>query len=203
MPFVGSARTDTSSRLVVAAGRLTDQKGFDLLISAFRIVAARHPTWSLSIYGAGHRKQRLAQQIKSSGLGRTVTLKGFSSALPEELAKASIFALSSRFEGFCLALVEAMGVGLPPVSFACPHGPPEIITDGVDGLLVPAEDVDALASAICSLIENPTRRAALGAAARRSAQRYSPAVVDDRWEDFLYDLTSRPPDHRRHRAEGT
>jgi glycosyltransferase involved in cell wall biosynthesis len=199
VPCVGSARTDTSSRLVIAVGRLTRQKGFDLLIEAFRIVAAQHPTWSLHIYGAGPRRKELAHQIRSSGLGRTVKLKGFSFSLPEELAKASIFALSSRFEGFSLALVEAMGVGLPPVSFACPHGPPGIITDGVDGLLVPAENVEKLATSICSLIEDPARRAALGAAARVSVQRYSPAVVDDGWERFIQDLTSRPPGRYRRR----
>jgi glycosyltransferase involved in cell wall biosynthesis len=198
VPGTGSWRSDVSSRLVIAAGRLTDQKGFDLLISAFQIVAERHPTWSLSIYGAGPARKKLAEQIRSSGLRRIVRLRGFSYSLPEELASASIFALSSRFEGFSLALVEAMRVGLPPVSFACPHGPPEIITDGVDGLLVSPEDVEALASAICSLIEDPARRAALGAAARRSVERYSPAVVDDLWESLIHDLTSRPPSHRRH-----
>ena len=114
VPLVGSWRTGSSSKLVVAAGRLTDQKGFDLLISVFQIVAARHPTWSLSIYGGGHRRKELAEQIGSSGLRGVVKLKGFTFSLPEELAKASIFALSSRFEGFSLALVEAMRVGLPP-----------------------------------------------------------------------------------------
>lgn len=200
VPLVGSWHSDTSSRLVIAAGRLADQKGFDLLISAFQIVAARHPTWSLSIYGAGPDRKKLVEQIRSSGLRRIVKLKGFSFSLPEELAKASIFALSSRFEGFSLALVEAMRVGLPPVSFACPYGPPEIITDGIDGLLVTTEDVEALAMAICSLIEDPARRAALGSAARQSVERYSPAVVDDLWERLIHDLTSRPPSHRRHRA---
>ena len=205
VPVVGPCRSNTSSKIVVAAGRLTDQKGFDLLISAFRIVAARHPTWSLSIYGAGHRRSELADQINRSGLRRIVKLKGFSRSLPDELAKASIFALSSRFEGFSLALVEAMRVGLPPVSFACPHGPPEIITDGVDGLLVPPTDVDALGAAICALIEDPARRAALGAAARQSVQRYAPAVVDVKWEHLIQDLTSRPPGagFRRRHGEGT
>lgn len=201
VPRIGRARSDASSNLVVAVGRLAHQKGFDLLIEAFRTVAARHPDWSLHIYGAGPSRRALAEQIRHSGLTGTVRLRGFTSALPKRLTRASIFALSSRFEGFSLALVEAMGVGLPPVAFACPHGPTEIISHGVDGLLVPAEDVPALAAGICSLIEDPVRRAALGAAARQSVQRYAAPAVDEQWERMIDDLTSRPPGLRRHRPQ--
>jgi glycosyltransferase involved in cell wall biosynthesis len=199
VPVMGSERSDGSSKLVVTAGRLTHAKGFDLLIAGFRTVAERHPDWSLHIYGSGDWHDRLARQIHESGLDGTVTLKGFSRSLQRDLAEASIFAMSSRYEGFSLALVEAMAVGLPPVAFACPQGPIEIIDDGVDGLLVPPQDTKALASAICSLIENPRRRAELAAAARRSVQRYSPGVVDERWEQLIEAMTAQPPGLRRKR----
>lgn len=197
MPVVGSARSDLSSTVVASTGRLAHQKGYDLLIEAFRTVAERHPDWSLHIYGTGPARQQLSGQIEASQLTGRVLLKGFSATLPQDLAAASIFALSSRFEGFSLALVEAMGVGLPPVAFACPQGPPEIITDGEDGLLVPAEDTAALAEGICSLIENPLQRCAIGTAARRAVERYSAAVVDGRWERLILDLTALPPGIRR------
>jgi glycosyltransferase involved in cell wall biosynthesis len=197
VPDVRAARSDLSSSVVVSAGRLTPQKGFDLLVEAFRIVAERHPAWSLHIYGVGPMRQQLARQLRASGLKGTVVLKGFSGSLPEALAGASIFALSSRFEGFSLALVEAMGVGLPPVSFACPHGPLEIITNDVDGLLVPPENVEALAAGICALIEDPQRRAELGAAARRRVRSYAPDVVDAAWDRLIDDLTARPSGVRR------
>jgi glycosyltransferase involved in cell wall biosynthesis len=199
VPVMGSERSDGSSKLVVTAGRLTHAKGFDLLIAGFRTVAERHPDWSLHIYGSGDWHDRLARQIHESGLDGTVTLKGFSRSLQRDLAEASIFAMSSRYEGFSLALVEAMAVGLPPVAFACPQGPIEIIDDGVDGLLVPPQDTKALASAICSLIENPGLRAELAAAARRSVQRYSPGVVDERWEQLIEAMTAQPPGLRRKR----
>jgi glycosyltransferase involved in cell wall biosynthesis len=199
VPEMGSECSDLSSKVVVTVGRLTYQKGFDLLLGTFRIVADRHPDWSLHIYGSGDWHDRLAGQIHQSGLDGTVTLKGFSRSLPHELAGASIFAMSSRYEGFSLALVEAMAVGLPPVAFACPQGPIEIIDDGVDGLLVPPQDTNALASAICSLIENPGLRAELAAAARRSVQRYAPGAVDARWEQLIDALTARPPGLRRRR----
>jgi glycosyltransferase involved in cell wall biosynthesis len=199
VPAVGASRSPLSSTVVVAVGRLAPQKGFDLLIEAFGLVAERHPDWSLHIYGGGPARERLADQIERDGLGGTIVLKGFSRTLPARLAGASIFALSSRFEGFSLALVEAMGVGLPPVAFACPCGPVEILTDGVDGLLVPPGDIEALAKGICSLIEDPQRRAELGAAARRSVAAYSVEAIDRRWEGFLDELGSRPPGLRRRR----
>jgi glycosyltransferase involved in cell wall biosynthesis len=196
-PEVGTARSDLTSTVVAAVGRLAPQKGFDLLVEAFRIVADRHPDWSLHIYGAGPQRRALARQIKAARLRRRVKLKGFSSGLPEELAKASIFAMSSRFEGFSLALVEAMRVGLPPVAFACPQGPVEIIQHGVNGVLVPPEDITALADAICWLIEDPVRRAEIAAGARRRAETYSAAAVSERWEQLIAELTARPPGRRR------
>jgi glycosyltransferase involved in cell wall biosynthesis len=197
VPTVGFERSDLTSRVVMAVGRLAHQKGFDILIDAFRIVADRHPDWSLHIYGTGRSRRALAEQIRRLGLTGSVVLKGFSSELPRDLAGGSIFAMSSRFEGFSLALVEAMAVGLPPVAFACPQGPIEIIQDGVDGVLVPPEDTLALATGICSLIENPQRRAELGAAAHRSVDRYSTEAVDERWEQLIEELTARPPGLRR------
>jgi glycosyltransferase involved in cell wall biosynthesis len=197
VPAVGSAHSPLSSTVVVAVGRLAPQKGFDLLIEAFGLVAERHPEWSLHIYGGGPLRDRLAEQIERAGLGGTIVLKGFSRTLPARLAGASIFALSSRFEGFSLALVEAMGVGLPPVAFACPCGPIEILTNDGDGLLVPPGDIEALAKGICSLIEDPQRRAELGAAARRSVAAYSVEAIDLRWERFLDELVTRPPGRSR------
>jgi glycosyltransferase involved in cell wall biosynthesis len=197
MPAIGSARADLAAPVVAAAGRLTYQKGFDELVEAFRTVADRHPDWSLHLYGDGRLRESLERQIAALGLNKTVVLKGFSATLPRELAGASIFAMSSRYEGFSLVLVEAMAVGLPPVAYACPQGPIEIIDDGVSGVLVPPADVPALAEAICSLIENPDRRAELGAAARRSVEKYSAVAVSDLWESLIDELVARPPGARR------
>ncbi|MFG2002634.1 glycosyltransferase family 4 protein [Spirillospora sp. NPDC048911] len=184
-------RTGHSSRVVAAAGRLTAQKGFDLLIPAFAQVAARHPDWRLHIYGAGKAEKRLRKLVHRHHLYNHVLLMGSTSQLDTELAKASIYTLSSRFEGFPMILLEALNCGLPVASFDCPTGPREVIVDGVNGLLVPPEDGPGLAAAICRLIEDEPLRRRLGAAARETAAEYGPEAMRGRWETLLADLLQR------------
>lgn len=192
-------RTDHTAKVVVGAGRLTQQKGFDLLIRAFVRVHRDHPDWQLHIYGSGSHRGALAQLVDELALGDVVTLKGFTSRLPEAFASASVFAFSSRFEGFGLTLVEAMAAGLPLVTFACRQGPREIVEDGVSGILVPPRDVAEMGAQLSALLGDEPRRRALGAAALERAAHFSPAAVGTQWEDFLAALTARRPGRRRSR----
>ena len=176
--------SDGTAKVVVAAGRLNTQKGFDLLIDAWRPIAARHPDWTLRIYGSGPERAML--EARAAGL--PVELPGRTDALGAAMAAGSLFALSSRWEGFGLVLVEAMGKGLPVVSFDCPRGPSDIVTDGEDGLLVPPQDVPAMTAALEALIEDPERRARMAEAARSTARRYAADAVVPRWDALLRDL---------------
>ncbi len=201
---LGPATSGDGGRIVVAAGRLYAQKGFDLLIPAFEWVARAHPDWRLRIYGTGPKKAELQELIDQRQLGDNVFLMGRSDHLDQELAKASIFVLSSRFEGLPMVMIEAMTHALAIVSFDCPTGPGDVITHGSDGLLVAPEDAGGLAEAMNRLVEDAELRRRLGAEARRTVRRYSPDEVMPAWESLFTELLRAKQDggHRTRTPNG-
>lgn len=131
-----SNEPDYTAKRVIAVGRLDPQKGFDVLISAWKRVAELYPDWTLDIYGEGDSRQSLQRQIDELSLGDRVFLRGRSNDMSEEFARHSIMVLSSRYEGFGLVLCEASVCAVPQVSFSCESGPSEIISDRESGILV-------------------------------------------------------------------
>jgi glycosyltransferase involved in cell wall biosynthesis len=178
-------------RVVVAAGRLNGQKGFDRLLRAWAPVGRAHPDWQLRIYGAGPQRAALERLLLDLGLTGSAVLMGATRDLAGALERASAFALSSRFEGLPMVMLEAMGKGLPVVAFDCPTGPGEVLTDGRDGRLVPDGDLAALGAALEEVIADPQRRRALGEGALRTAGAYAPAVVTRRWEALVEEVGAR------------
>jgi glycosyltransferase involved in cell wall biosynthesis len=185
VPDVGGHLAEYDAKLVVAAGRLTRQKGFDRLLSVWPRVAERHPDWELRIFGWGPEEESLQRQIDELDIGDSAKLAGFTRRLHEEFSRASLFVMTSRHEGFPMVLIEAMGVGLPAVSVDCETGPRDIISNGVDGYVVPEDDPDALASAMRELMADVDKRRVVGAAARGVAQRYNAGELAARWEQTL------------------
>ena len=171
-----------SLHVMVGMGRLVEQKGFDLLLEAFSRIADRHRDWSLKIMGDGPLRDQLEAQKRNLNLNGRVEFTG---GLPDPfpvLRSADLFVFPSRFEGFGNALCEAMACGLPVISFDCPSGPSEIVRPGVDGLLIPAEDVAALAAAMDRLMTNGQERAAMAARAPEIISRFGVRQVLDMWE---------------------
>lgn len=189
VPLLGGAKSDLSGKVVLGAGRLTHQKGFDRLILAFAEVAPMEAEWTVRICGGGRRRATLQTRIDNHGLSERVQLVGPVKDLAREMEQASIFVLSSRFEGFPMVLIEAMSKGMPVVAFDCPTGPADIVEDGRVGFLVPDGDVSALAEAILELIRDEPKRRRFGAAAAELAMKYDISAIGPSWDRLLSELT--------------
>jgi glycosyltransferase involved in cell wall biosynthesis len=174
-------KSEKCSKRVVTIGRYAYQKGYDLLLQAWAVVEKQYPDWTLDIYGQGDQTS-YRQLMGDLGIdANRCHLNGPVEDVVKVYQDSSVFVLSSRFEGFGLVLVEAMACGLPVVSFACPAGPDEIITDGHDGLFATASDVHDLAEKLMTMMADENLRRRLGEQARQSARRYDMASVANLW----------------------
>jgi GalNAc-alpha-(1->4)-GalNAc-alpha-(1->3)-diNAcBac-PP-undecaprenol alpha-1,4-N-acetyl-D-galactosaminyltransferase len=150
---------------LVAIGRLHPQKGFDLLMKAFARLQSKYPDWQITILGEGPMRSELEALRSQLNLQNRVHLPGLVSNVPEYLYQAELFVMPSRFEGFPMALCEAMAAGRPVLAADCLSGPRDIIEDGVNGVLVQTENIEALAAGLDSLMSNPVKRQQLAQAA--------------------------------------
>ncbi len=173
-------------RLVLSVGRLDHQKGFDLLLRAFAMVAAEFPDWDLVVLGEGVERDSLEQLALELNLKGRVGLPGRAGNPADWYECASLYVMSSRFEGFPNTLAEAMAHGLPVLAMNCPTGPAGLIRDGRDGVLVDARGgADGLAEAMRSLMADDARRVRLGEAARAVVDRFSTDQVGRQWDQVL------------------
>ena len=172
------------NKMVIAVGRYSFQKGFDLLIKAWKTVVESHPDWILNIYGEGN-KEKLDSIINEFNLSNSCFLLPPVGNIVEKYIESSIFVLSSRYEGFGMVLCEAMTCGLAPVSFDCKCGPKDIITNNSDGILVECGNISSLASNISFLIKNEEIRKKIGVNARLSSVRFNEDVIMDKWKSLF------------------
>ena len=181
LSFILQNVSKLTEKRVIVVGRYCHEKGYDLLLKAWRIVQNRIADWRLEVFGEGDRS-RYDEMISSLNMDRhRCILHGRSSNIQDEFIKSSLAVCSSKFEGFGLVITEAMVCGLPVVSFDCPWGPRAIINDGVDGLLVENGNVEKLADAIIWMIQHPEMLSKMATKAIENVQRFSIEKVAEKW----------------------
>lgn len=190
LPTFETGRQPPREPQILCVGSLSHNKGQDLLIEAWARIAARHPDWSVQIYGKGDPTP-LMTLAAARGVAGQIAFHPPVADIASRYQGASLFVLPSRSEGFGMVLLEAMSCGTPCISFDCPSGPGDILSDDKDGVLVPAEDVSALAAAMEELIDNPSQREALGQQARITAQNYRIEQIAARWQQLFTTLVAR------------
>lgn len=171
-----------SSKHVILVARFNYQKQISDAIKIWAIVHKIHSDWCLDIYGEGELKDEILYQADIVG---GIFIHAPTSSIFDCYMNSSLLILTSLFEPFGLVLPEAMSCGLPVVSFDCPYGPADIVTDGVDGFLVKNRDFNEFANRVCQLIEDKDLRVRMGHAAVKSSQRYRADVIMPKWKELF------------------
>lgn len=188
LPFYPDRVSTCENKQAIMIGRYNSAKGYDYLIEAWKIVHQKHPDWIINVYGSGENEKDVRQQIIENGLQDVIIMNNPTDKIIEEYLKSSIYVMSSVYEGFALVLLEAMACGVPCVSFDCPHGPRNVITNGEDGFLVEYLNSKALAENVCLLIENQTLRKDMGKKGHLNVLRFSCEAIMYQWVELFESL---------------
>jgi glycosyltransferase involved in cell wall biosynthesis len=189
LSFYPAQSSSLTNKKVIAVGKQGYQKGFDRLLKSWAEVEKKHPDWSLEIYGTRIPSQHIPEQANEMGL-QSVRFFEPVKAIEKKYLESSVFAFSSRFEGFGMVLIEAMACGVPCVSFDCPCGPADIISQGNDGFLVENDDIDAFTKKLLELIANENLRFSMGKKAKENVKRYLPEAIVPQWDALFKSLLS-------------
>lgn len=185
LPFYPQQSSSCKEKKIISIGRFTEQKGYERFIEAWAKVSPKHPDWEVSVYGEGVDQHMLESLIKEKAIENNFKLYRPVKNIQDKYLESSIYVMTSRFEGFGMVLAEAMACGVPCISFDCPHGPADIITNGEDGILVENGNIDKLAEAIYKLIENEELRIGMGQKAKANISRYSDKQVMKQWDELF------------------
>jgi GalNAc-alpha-(1->4)-GalNAc-alpha-(1->3)-diNAcBac-PP-undecaprenol alpha-1,4-N-acetyl-D-galactosaminyltransferase len=178
---------------IVMVGRLADQKNYEMIIDAMKIVHREYPDVVVDIFGKGNKEKALKEKIKVAGLSNTINLRGWTQNAIEEYADSDLYILTSDYEGMPNSLLEAMAVGIPCISTSCETGPKEMIDNGINGFLVPVKDVNALATCITDIIKMPKHiRESIGWNAKNTVKaKYTEQIIANKWEELLFSVVRR------------
>lgn len=185
-PYENIPNKTAEEKVVFAAGRLHKIKGFDLLLSSWKMIEDKFPEWKLKIAGTGEEKENLLLQVQENEL-KNVEFVGHVDNMADCYGRAAFYALSSRSEGFAMVVLEAMAFSLPLVAFECKTGVKEMVEEGVTGYSVPEEDVEGFAHKMELMMESDENRHRMGRNAHDKMIEFSQSRILDRWEQFLND----------------
>lgn len=188
--FTPKYLSESGTFRVIAVGRLELQKGFDYLLQALAALKGRSKLWVLTIVGEGSQRQNLESLCARLNLADRVFFTGTVKDVTAFLKQSDLFILSSRVEGFPLALCEAMACGVPVISTNCAASIPEIVRDQVDGIIIPNEDVKALTKAISELLDNPQQCQQMSFRASEIIHRLDLPIIMKKWDRLLYEVAS-------------
>jgi len=191
LSFYPVTTTISENKRVIAVGSHSFNKGYDLLLQAWKLVFAEFPDWKLYIYGKFDNEKTYIKLAEKLEIKNQVYFSQPVAQIADEYLKSNIMVLSSRSEGFGMVLIEAMACGLPCVSFDCPHGPADIIKDGEDGILVKNGDIQGLADGLIKLISDENLRKKMGATAKTNVQRFLPETILKQWDTLFKNLVKQ------------
>lgn len=191
LSFYPEAVSALDQKKVIAVGNHSYNKGYDLLLEAWKIVTEKHPDWQLDIYGKKDAASTYSKLAEILGVKDSVKFHDPVTDIAAKYVQSSIMVLPSRSEGFGMVLIEAMACGLPCVSFDCPNGPADIISNNEDGFLIENGNITAFAEKIILLMENAGLRKSMAAKGRENVTRFLPENIVGKW-DSLFKALIRP-----------
>lgn len=185
LPFYQSSKSTLQSKNIVTIGRYSYEKGYDFLLRIWSIVEKKYPDWQLNVYAMGDPTPYVKLMDELSVDPRRCHLNSSLVDVESEYCRSSILVQPSRTEGFGLVLVEAMACGLPIVAFDCENGPRSLITDGEDGFLIPAFDVNLFAERLMMLMNDEKLRIEMGERGVIKSRQYQISKIASRWEQLF------------------
>lgn len=172
---------------VIAAGRIAPVKQFDHLIKAWSMIADQHPRWKVKIFGEGDikLKKELNKLIIDLGIEQSLELKEPTSEISKEMAKASIYAMTSETECFPMVLLESQALGLAAISYDCPNGPRHILENQVTGIIIENQNISTFATKLSDLINDPEKLEYISKNSILNSQKYKVEIIMAHWDKLL------------------
>lgn len=180
---------DSNSKIIISAGRLTYQKGFDMLVNIASEVLPQHPEWKWLVFGEGRDHEKLEQQAKEKGIASQLLFPGRTVYLSKYLEEAAFFVLTSRFEGLPMVLLEAKSHHLPLISFDCETGPREIIQNEWNGYLIQCFSIETMAQKINKLIDSPSLRILYSQRTSTGNITFYPDYITEQWNKLISSIS--------------